>query len=151
MMEKNIFYDNDDIDIKTDLNNGQIYLIKNKINNKCYVGQATCFMGLDNRKWGTLGRWKSHIREALNTSDDHCLILNNAIRKYGKDSFDIFTLIKCPINELNGYEIEFIKLYDTIQPNGYNIKDGGSKSKNTVEIIEKNEKGSLRDKKRKIQ
>jgi len=142
-MEKNIFYDNNDIDIKHDLNNGQIYLIRNKINNKSYVGQANCFMGLDNRKWGTNGRWKSHIREALKTTNDHCLVLNNAIRKYGENSFDIFTLIKCPIDKLDNYEIEFIKLYNTVQPNGYNIKEGGSKSKNTTEIIEKMKKAHL--------
>ena len=100
-------------------------------------------MGLDNRKWGTIGRWKSHIREALKSTDDHCLVLNNAIRKYGEESFDVLTLIKCPIDKLNDYEIEFIKLYNTIQPNGYNIKEGGSTSKNTVEIIDKMKKAHL--------
>ncbi len=136
-IKKDIFYDNNDIDIKNDLNNGQIYMIKNKINGKSYIGQASCFTGLNNKKWGTEGRWKSHIREALNNATDHCTALNNAIRKYGVESFNVLTLIKCPINDLNNYEIEFIKLYDTIQPNGYNIKAGGSKSKISEDSIAK--------------
>jgi hypothetical protein len=134
---KDIFYDNDDFNLENDLHNGQIYLIKNKINDKCYIGQALCFTGKNNSRWGTEGRWKSHIREALKSNQDHCVLLNNAIRKYGEESFDIFTLVKCPIDELNLYEVEFIKLYNSIQPNGYNIKEGGSNSKNSSETIEK--------------
>ena len=134
-IQKDIFYNNSDFNIENDLHNGQIYLIRNKINNKCYIGQATCFTGTNNSRWGSEGRWKSHVREALKDSKDHCIALNNAIRKYGESSFDVLTLIKCATNELNLYEVEFIKLYNTIQPNGYNIKEGGSKSKNSSETI----------------
>ena len=138
MDEKDIvFYDNNDFNLKDDLNNGQIYLIRNKVNNKCYVGQATCFTGTNNNKWGTLGRWKSHVREALKTNVDHCTVLNNAIRKYGEDGFEIFTLIKCSIDKLDENEIHFVQLYNSLQPNGYNIKSGGYSSKNSEDTIEK--------------
>ena len=105
--EKMIYLENDDFNLEDDLNNAQIYLIKNKINGKCYVGQAVCFTGSNNNRWGTLGRWKSHVREALKNDDDHCVLLNNAIRKYGVDNFEIFTckyfliLFKNPLKSIN--------------------------------------------------
>ena len=123
--------------IKDDLHNGEIYLIKNKINGKCYIGQALCYTGSNNSKWGTTGRWKSHIREALNSSGDHCIALNNAIRKYGVDNFEVTTLVKCHKDELDEHEIIYITEYDSIQPNGYNIKFGGYSSKNSESTIEK--------------
>jgi group I intron endonuclease len=132
-----VLYDNDDFNLKDDLNNGQIYLIRNKKNKKCYIGQATCFTGSNNNRWGTIGRWKSHIREALKTNQDHCIALNNAIRKYGENNFEIFTLMKCLIEKLDENEIYFVKLLNTIQPNGYNIKFGGYSSKNNENTIEK--------------
>ena len=52
---KNTF-ENDDFNLKDDLHNGQIYLIQNKINGKCYIGQALCFTGNNNSRWGTFGR-----------------------------------------------------------------------------------------------
>lgn len=131
---KNTF-ENDDFNLKDDLHSGQIYLIQNKINGKCYIGQALCFTGNNNSKWGTLGRWKSHLREAINAGKDHCVLLNNAIRKYGENNFDISTLIKCDKNELDNYEIKFVEEYNSIQPNGYNIKFGGYSSKNNETTI----------------
>jgi hypothetical protein len=144
-----IFYDSNDFNLKDDLNNGQIYLIRNKINNKCYIGQATCFTGTNNNRWGTMGRWKSHIREALKTTIDHSTALNNAIRKYGENGFEIFTLIKCHINKLDENEIYYVQLYNSLQPNGYNIKFGGYSSKNNENTIEKMKEahlGTRRDK-----
>ena len=130
-----INYNNDDFNLENDLNNGQVYCIKNTINNKNYIGQATCFTGNNNNKWGSLGRWKSHIREALKNNDNHCVLLNNAIRKYKPESFEIITLIKCKLDELNEYEIKFIKEFNSIAPNGYNLKTGGDKGKDSIETI----------------
>lgn len=137
------YYDNEDFDINQDLNNGQIYLIKNKINGKCYIGQALCFTGSNNNRWGTLGRWNSHIREATKTNQDHCILLNNAIRKYQKNNFEIITLLKCNKKDLNINEEKFILEYNSIQPNGYNIKFGGTKSKNSEETILKMKESHL--------
>ena len=123
--------------IKDDLHNGEIYLIKNKINGKCYIGQAMCYTGSNNSKWGTIGRWKSHVRESLHSSGDHCIALNNAIRKYGQDNFEVTTLVKCPIDKLDEHEIIYITEYNSIQPNGYNIKFGGYSSKNNESTIQK--------------
>jgi len=129
--EKENFID-DNFNINEDLHNGQIYLIKNKINNKCYIGQALCFTGKNNNKWGALGRWKSHIRETLGEKDN-CCILNGSIRKYGVDNFEVLVLIKCPIEELNEKEVYFINLYNSLVPNGYNVKTGGDSGKDSDE------------------
>ena len=131
------FYNNDDFNINDDLNNGQVYCILNKTNGKKYIGQATCFTGNNNNKWGTLGRWKSHIREAIKNNEDHCVLLNNAIRKYGVDNFEVLTLIKCHLNDLNQYEINFIDKHNSLVPNGYNLKTGGDNGKDSEETIQK--------------
>lgn len=128
-------FNNEEFNLEEDLHNGQIYLIKNKINEKCYIGQAICFMGTNNNKWGTLGRWKSHLREAIKSNQDHCVLLNNAIRKYGEHNFDVSTLIKCHKNDLDNNEIKFVKQYNSLKPFGYNLKFGGYSSKNNESTI----------------
>ena len=85
---------------------GEIYLIRNKENEKCYIGQAMKMVGVVKpQKWGAQGRWKSHLREAKNTIEkgqkDHCTILNQAIRKYGEDAFDVITLCEWTKRKLN--------------------------------------------------
>ena len=134
-IEKNTNNLNDNFNLNDDLHNGQIYLIKNKTNGKSYVGQAMCFTGYNNARWGTFGRWKSHIREATKSNQDHCVLLNNAIRKYGEKNFEVSTLIKCNNDELDENEIKFIEEYNSVSPNGYNLKKGGYSSKNNDETI----------------
>ena len=50
--------------------------------------------------------------------------LKYAIEKYGMDNFKVIILLKCPAEQLNEKEVEFIKYYDS-KNNGYNISDGG--------------------------
>lgn len=125
----------DDFNLENDLHNGQIYLIRNKINGKCYVGQAMCFTGENNSRWGTFGRWKSHVREAIKSNQDHCRVLNEAIRKYGEKNFEVTTLLKCNNEELDENEIRFVEQFNSVIPNGYNLKKGGYSSKNNEETI----------------
>jgi group I intron endonuclease len=133
----NSIFKNNDFNLEEDLHSGQIYLIKNKINSKCYIGQALCFTGSNNNRWGTIGRWKSHVREATRTNQDHCVLLNNAIRKYGQDNFDVSTLVKCNKNDLDEWEVKYVSEYNSVKPNGYNIKFGGYGSKNNESTIQK--------------
>lgn len=63
--------------------------------------------------------------------EEHCTskgsrILYNAIQKYGKDNIKKEILLICDNHLLNEYEIKFIHLYNTLYPNGYNIRTGGS-------------------------
>jgi len=131
------YLDNKDFNRKDDLNNAQIYLIINKTNEKKYVGKANCFTGANNFKWGTLGRWKSHVDEACKKNDDHCVLLNNAIRKYGENNFEIYTIYKGPIETIGDYESYYIKYLNTLKPYGYNLRSGGDKGKNNIDTIQK--------------
>lgn len=136
--QTNITYlENNDFNLKDDLNNSQIYKITNKINGKIYIGQASCFVGSNNNRWGSLGRWKSHVSEAIKNNDDHCVLLNNAIRKYGQDNFDIKTIYKGNFSEINDKEVYYIQLFNSLTPNGYNLKTGGDKGKDSDDTKKK--------------
>jgi group I intron endonuclease len=134
----NITYlENNDFNLKDDLNNSQIYKITNKINDKIYIGQASCFVGSNNNRWGSLGRWKSHVSEAIKNNDDHCVLLNNAIRKYGPENFEVKTLYKGNFSEINDKEVYYIQLFNSLTPNGYNLKTGGDKGKDSDDTKKK--------------
>jgi hypothetical protein len=118
-----------------------IYLIKNKINNKIYVGQAVSHR-LNNGKYryfGYKGRFKDHISEAINnTKKNQSTYLNNAIRKYGKENFDVELIETCETNDSDKKEIYYINEYKSIYPNGYNLTIGGKNFKNNIQIIDDN-------------
>ena len=123
---------------------GEIYLIENKENGKCYIGQALKYVSNNKNKWGTNGRWKSHIREACSKEKDHCSLLNSAIRKYTPTGFNISTLCECENQEeLNEKEIYYIAEYNSLAPNGYNLKAGGSFGKAHLLSIEKQKKSRM--------
>jgi hypothetical protein len=60
---------------------------------------------------------------------DHSVVLNSAIRKYGEDDFDVKMLVKCDLDKLDDWEIEYIEMFNTLIPNGYNIMKGGGTRK----------------------
>ena len=62
-----------------------IYKIKNKINNKIYIGQSK---DINNR-------WKRHLYDARNGSST---LLHAAIRKYGIDNFEFSIVEQCELN-----------------------------------------------------
>lgn len=107
---------------------GIIYQIRNKINNKCYIGQS-----INNN----LARAKQHFYDA--STKQHPL--SHSINKYGKDNFEIVVLEKVQatskiglINKLNELERLFIKKYNSLHKNGngYNLRDGGNGGGNGV-------------------
>lgn len=104
---------------------GEIYSAKCIQTNKFYIGKAVSFLS-SGVKRGSRQRWKDHISEAINNnSKSQCTYLNNAIRKYGPESFEIEVIFTTTDeSELNELEINFIKEYDSIAPNGYNLTHG---------------------------
>lgn len=90
-----------------------IYMHKNKINQKVYIGE-TCQINLNNR-WKNGAGYKS------------CTYFYNAIQKYGWDNFEHLILEQGDwtpevIAEKENY---YIKYYDSKNPEkGYNINDG---------------------------
>lgn len=107
---------------------GEIYSITNRQTGKCYIGQT-----LTHRKnrgkyieFGTLGRFKDHVSEAIcNTKKKQCWYLNSAIRKYGKEEFDVECIEVCDRNVLDERERFYIQQYNSLYPNGYNLTKGG--------------------------
>jgi hypothetical protein len=106
----------------------EIYVITNLSNMKKYVGQAVSHR-LNTGKYrpfGSIKRLNDHISEATcNTKKKQCTALNNAIRKYGKESFKVEVIDRCLPEMANDLEIRYIKEYNTISPNGYNLTNGG--------------------------
>ena len=96
-----------------------IYCIKNTINNKEYIGLTTRTLE---------HRWKQHIYES-NKKDswEWNTPLGNAIKKYGKDSFQVFVLEECySETELKQKEIQLIRERKSLaSENGYNLTLGG--------------------------
>ena len=94
---------------------GRIYLIKNLVNGKGYVGQTTK---------PVLSRFNEHKYKANGGSD---LPLHKAFRKYGLDCFVIGELTSCDGSQLNDLERHYIKTFETYAPtgHGYNLTEGG--------------------------
>lgn len=99
----------------------KIYRITNLINGKIYVGQT-----------------KQILKERF---QQHCLSKNNmlisrAIKKYGKENFKIEILETCiNLEELNNSEIKWIKDLNSLNPNGYNVLEGGRNAKLPEEML----------------
>ena len=111
---------------------GDIYLIKNKVNDKIYIGKT--IQGIEHR-------FREHIKRAYEL--DYCTYeykyntkFYRAIRKYGKDSFIIESLGRFDAEDLNNKEIYFIQKFDTFN-NGYNSTLGGD-GNNLINIDDAN-------------
>lgn len=105
-----------------------IYIIRNIITNKVYIGQAVSHRLNKNkyRIFGFEGRFKDHISEAINnTKKNQCTYLNNSIRKYGKENFIVNLIENCKIFEADEREKFYITMYNSLYPNGYNLTKGG--------------------------
>lgn len=103
-----------------------IYGLRNKINNKWYVGQSI---------YSIASRWKEY------DNPDRCkgqTKLYNALKKYGIDNFDKIILEEClPDRQiLDSREDYWIRNYDSVE-NGYNCRYGGANGKMSKESIQK--------------
>ena len=121
---------------------GVIYVITNKTNNKQYIGQAVCISS--GRPWGSKRRWQTHVKQARHNRCE-CRLLEQAIRKYGEDSFTVEDLLECEIDELDQHEREYVNKYNSLAPNGYNLMTGGGNgrkhAKSTRERMSKTRTG----------
>jgi group I intron endonuclease len=89
---------------------GIIYRITSP-SNKCYIGQTT--RSFEKRK-------QEHLK-----CPGSCVLLENAIKKYG-DALEFEVLVEVNDKDLDLYETRCIEMYNSIEPNGYNIRSGGS-------------------------
>ena len=106
----------------------EIYKITNLTNGKIYVGQAVSHI-LNHKRYrpyGHEGRFRCHISEAFSTKKNQSHYLNNAIRKYGVADFVVDLIEYCEIINADERETHYIKELNSLFPNGYNLKNGGS-------------------------
>lgn len=88
-----------------------IYKITNLINNKVYIGQ-------------TIRTLKQRFTQHCCRSDS---IVGSAIKKYGKENFSVEIIAETDnLEELNKMEVYYIKEFNSLSPNGYNLDSGGN-------------------------
>lgn len=111
---------------------GYIYITTNIINGMQYVGQSI--------------QQKAYKKKNYLGSGTY---LMNVIKKHGRENFKreiLIDNIEC-IAALNIYEYIFIKKYNTLKPNGYNIeafgRSCGHRQKETLDKISKANKGRV--------
>jgi group I intron endonuclease len=105
---------------------GYIYLITNTVTKKQYVGQTLCS--------DVETRWKQHKSPKCNTVGRY---LSSAYKKHGIDKFKFQIICICFDKDCNIYEEEYIKKFNTLVPNGYNLREGGKNSRQHPETIQK--------------
>jgi group I intron endonuclease len=127
---------------------GYIYKITNTKNNKCYIGVTNQVPEK---------RWKDHKNSIKNGRG--CPLLREAFNKYGEGAFKFEVIIICFNEDVYNYEIEYIKKYNSLVPNGYNIHKGGecggnflgkkhteeAKQKMRLKLIEYNKRDEVRE------
>ncbi len=69
-------------------------------------------------------RWRKH-----SSSRSNCVYLKRALDSYGIDNFKFRVVCICFDASLDQYEKEYIKKYNTLVPNGYNIREGGNNAR----------------------
>ncbi len=95
---------------------GYIYKITNRKSGKIYIGKTT--------QDDPYARWREH-KYMFRQMKGGCPALRDAVRAYGIDAFMFEILIICFDEDCNRWEKEYIKKFDCIVPNGYNILEGG--------------------------
>lgn len=92
-----------------------IYKITNKTNGKVYIGQTTQQLS---------ERWWQHCNRC--PSQKHRSYIYNAVEKEGEDNFSVEQIASADsLDALNLLEEHYIKEYDCLAPNGYNLHPGG--------------------------
>jgi group I intron endonuclease len=102
---------------------GYIYKITNKNTGKMYIGQT--IQDLEER-------WRGH-----RSSKSNCRYLKLAIKKYGIYNFEFKLICVCFDNDMDKFENDYIKKYNTLVPNGYNLREGGNGGRHNEETKQK--------------
>ena len=117
---------------------GSIYLIRNTVNGKSYIGQTRH------------DAEKTRIRDHLTGKGKGNRLVKSAVEKYGKENFTYEILHDGIIPEfLDTLEIEAIEKFNTVSPHGYNLRaggGGGSLSEETRRKLSETNKGKKRSK-----
>jgi hypothetical protein len=122
----------------TKVNKNIIYLLRNNLNGKLYIGQTV---------QGFSERWSKHKNAAFGSRGRS--LIHKAIRKYGSENFssrELATVVSTnPCEWLNILEVFFIKYFNSVHPNGYNLPYGGKneqRSQKTKQALSKSLRGN---------
>ena len=103
--------------------NGYIYIITHNDSGKCYIGRTV--------KPNPYHRINDHLNGRGSK------VLMSAIKSHGKDNFSTQILHKdIPINDLNWLERHCIAIFNSMVPDGYNLKQGGDNQLHSEETKE---------------
>ena len=105
---------------------GFIYIIKNDIHSKVYIGQTTRALK---------DRWKEHLRTKC-SKNENSMLIKKAIHKYGSSHFRIELLEVCNKASLNEREMYYIHLYNSYHQ-GYNRTLGGQSGSKPIKLKNK--------------
>jgi len=113
---------------KTDfekLNIGVIYLISGPNPEHKYIGQTKMFR-INHTKnslkyFDYIGRFKEHIVAAKYKPTYN---VDKIIKQYGTENFSVKLIKYCDPKDLDNCEVEYIKKFNTLHPNGLNIVMG---------------------------
>lgn len=86
-----------------------VYLIINKINGKCYIGESKDY----------IKRWSDHKAASVKYP------IHYAFDKYGIDNFSFEIIEECSENELKEAEVWWIAYFKSLGVELYNITNGG--------------------------
>lgn len=104
---------------------GYIYIVTNTLNGKQYIGQT--------KNEDINSRWNRHKNLCKNSLGRY---IYAAYNKHGIDKFKFQIICICFDEDCDIYENEYINKYNTIAPNGYNLRaGGGNKGKHHPETI----------------
>lgn len=97
---------------------GYIYKITCLPTGKAYIGQTREYKHKHGKPYhyGIQGRWNDHV----STARTSITAFAEAIRKYGREAFQLEELEKAPLDNLDALEAKWIQHYNSIVPNGYN-------------------------------
>jgi len=104
-------------------------------NGKSYIGQnlpgvhaklkaKPGRVSLSLKLYGLKDRMKQHCK-----NNSNCTLLKRYIKKYGWENMKVEVLLQCAQEQLNYYEQQMIKAWDTLAPNGLNCTTGGEAGK----------------------
>jgi len=95
-----------------------IYLLRNTVNGKAYVGQTSR---------NPHERFAEHRKLSMTPDSKRKYLIHKAIKKNGWDTFDKAVLEVCSTQEeLDDAETKWMNIYNSLVPHGYNLKTGGN-------------------------
>lgn len=97
-----------------------IYIIKNTINDKVYIGQSV----------NAAERWMKHLSDVRKKPDNQ--IIHRAMKKYGVENF-YYQILEYQIENYDEREKYWISKYNSLAPNGYNVAIGGQGTGSGIE------------------